>query len=132
MRRERRLVDDLDRPTSLVPDAAKFVARHQVLARRVEARRNAGDVARHQHRLMLVPVIRKPCTTSALVARNVIGVSVGTRMHCGVNEYCWPTARTVTEPSGFERAAEIAFDELAAEMQRASDRRSRPGLRHRA
>ena len=49
--------------------------------------------------LMLVPSIRRPWTTSALVARKVIGVSAGTTMHCGVNEYCCPIARTVTEPS---------------------------------
>src|SRR3954469_9518450 len=49
---------------------------------------------------MLVCAIRNPWTTSALVARNVTGVSAGTSMHCGVNEYCWPMARTVTEPSG--------------------------------
>src|ERR1700722_6974876 len=48
---------------------------------------------------MLVWSIRKPWTTSALVALKLIGVSVGTRMHCGVNENCWPMARTVTEPS---------------------------------
>src|SRR5580704_228777 len=48
---------------------------------------------------MLVLVTRKPCTTSALVARNVMGVSVGTSRHCGVNEYCCATMRTVTEPS---------------------------------
>ena len=77
--------------------------------------------------LMLVPSIRKPWTTSALVARKVIGVSDGTRMHCGVKEYCWPIARTVTEPSGSTRAAEIALDELAGEMQRAWDRRFRRG-----
>ena len=40
-----------------------------------------------------------PCTTSALVARSVIGVCAGTRMHAGVKEYCWPMARTVTAPS---------------------------------
>src|SRR6516165_6549174 len=39
-------------------------------------------------RLMLVPSIRKPCTTSALVARNVTDVSVGTTMQDGVKEYC--------------------------------------------
>src|SRR3954453_10616094 len=49
---------------------------------------------------MLVCAIRKPWTTSALVARNVTGVSAGTSTHAGVNEYCWPMARTVTEPSG--------------------------------
>ena len=48
---------------------------------------------------MLVSVIRKPCTTSALVARKVTGVLAGTRMHWGVNEYCWPTTRTMTDPS---------------------------------
>ena len=68
--------------------------------------------------LMLVPSIRKPWIASALVARKMIGVLAGTRMHCGVKEYCWPTTRTVTEPSGSSRAAEIALDELAAEMQR--------------
>src|SRR5665213_3141062 len=49
--------------------------------------------------LILVWSIRKPWTTSALVALKLTGVPVGTRMHCGVNENCWPTARTVTEPS---------------------------------
>jgi hypothetical protein len=49
--------------------------------------------------LMLVPVIRNPCTTSELVARKMIGVPAGTSMHCGVKENCCPTARTVTEPS---------------------------------
>jgi len=49
---------------------------------------------------MLLPVIRKPCTTSALVVRNVIGVSAGTTMQDGVKEYCWPIPRTVMEPSG--------------------------------
>ena len=39
-----------------------------------------------------------PWTTSALVARIVIGVSAGTTMHAGVKEYCWPIARTVTLP----------------------------------
>src|ERR1700722_8053105 len=49
--------------------------------------------------LILVPSIKRPCTTSALVARNLIGVSDGTMTHCGVKEYCCPIARTVTEPS---------------------------------
>ena len=29
----------------------------------------------------------------------ITGVPVGTTMQGGVNEYCWPIARTVTEPS---------------------------------
>ena len=77
---------------------------------------------------MFVRSIRKPCTTSALVARKVIGMPAGTTMHGGVNEYCWPTARTVTEPSGFERAAEIAFDEFSSQMQRAWVSRLDAGL----
>src|SRR3984893_11806291 len=48
---------------------------------------------------MLVWSIRKPWTTSALVALKLMRVPVGTRMHCGVNENCCPIARTVTEPS---------------------------------
>src|ERR1700687_8140 len=48
---------------------------------------------------MLVWSIRKPWTTSELVALKLIGVPAGTRMHCGVNENCCPIARTVTEPS---------------------------------
>ena len=52
--------------------------------------------------LTLLPWIRKPWTTSALVSADGDGgMSVPARtMHCGVNEYCWPMARTVTEPSG--------------------------------
>ena len=33
-------------------------------------------------------------------ARKVSGVLSGTRMQDGAKEYCWPMARTVTEPSG--------------------------------
>ena len=81
--------------------------------------------------LMLVPSISKPWTTSALVARNVIGVSAGTTTHCGVKEYCCPIARTVTEPSGFDRAAEIALDEFAGQMQRPGIGGLDMALRHR-
>ena len=88
-------------PHALVPDAAEFLARHQMLARLRRSARAAPRCSPGTSMvLMLVPSIRNPWTTSALVARNVIGVSVGTTMHCGVKEYCWPIARTVTEPSG--------------------------------
>src|SRR6516164_8282426 len=44
------LVDDLDpAPHALMPHAAEFVARHVALAKRLEARRKAGDIAGHQH-----------------------------------------------------------------------------------
>src|SRR6516165_7735924 len=49
---ESRLVDDLDpAPHPLVPHAAKFVARHQALTGCLEARVEAGDIARHQHQV---------------------------------------------------------------------------------
>ena len=34
-----------------------------------------------------------------LVPRNVTGISAGTSMHCGSNEYCCATSRTTTLPS---------------------------------
>ena len=36
---------------------------------------------------LVVPTM-KPWMTSVLVARNVTGISAGTTMHCGSNEYC--------------------------------------------
>jgi len=48
---------------------------------------------------LVVPTM-KPCTTSVLVPRNVTGVSAGTTMHDGSNEYCWATRRAITLPSG--------------------------------
>src|SRR5215470_13430890 len=42
----------------------------------------------------------KPCTTSALTARSVTGVSAGTTMHLGTNAYCCASTRTVTAPFG--------------------------------
>src|SRR5215470_20062236 len=42
----------------------------------------------------------KPCTTSALTARSVTGVSAGTTMHLGTNAYCSASTRTVTAPFG--------------------------------
>src|SRR5258708_31703552 len=43
---------------------------------------------------------RKPCTTSALVRRNVTGVPAGNVTQRGTNSYCWATRRTVTDPWG--------------------------------
>src|SRR5215471_2428653 len=42
----------------------------------------------------------KPCTTSALTARSVTGMSAGTRMHLGTNAYCSASTRTVTASFG--------------------------------
>src|SRR5262245_18208858 len=42
----------------------------------------------------------KPCTTSALTARSVTGVSAVTTMHLGTNAYCSASTRTVTAPFG--------------------------------
>ena len=37
---------------------------------------------------------------SVAVPRNVTGISAGTTMHCGTNEYCCAISRTMTLPSG--------------------------------
>ena len=111
-------------------DAAELVARHQMLARLLEACRQRRDVARYEHGVDIGAVDQKPCTTSALVTRNVMGVSAGTRMHCGVKEYCWPIARTVTEPSGSTALPRLLSMNSPRQMQRAAGRRSRRGLRH--
>src|SRR3954470_4977592 len=50
--------------------------------------------------LTLVPVTRKPCTTSGLVTRNTTRVSVGTTMHGGTKEYCCAMTCTTADPSG--------------------------------
>src|ERR1700745_996867 len=50
--------------------------------------------------LTLVPVTRKPGTTSALTARMVTGVFTGTLITEGENENCWRTSLTTAEPSG--------------------------------
>ena len=61
----------------------------------------------------LVVPTTKPCTTSVLVPRNVTGISAGTTMHCGSNEYCCATRRDDALPSAATRRAEIALDELS-------------------
>src|SRR5262245_33913092 len=49
--------------------------------------------------LTLVDGSRKPWITSMLVRRNFTGVSAATFVHSGVNPYCPPTNRVVSEPS---------------------------------
>ena len=68
--------------------------------------------------LTLVPAIRKPCTTSGLVARKTTGAPAGTTMHCGTNEYCCAITRTTTEPSACDRGAEVGLHEFAGQVQR--------------
>ena len=80
----------------------------------LERGRERRDEARDEHRVRVgraddEAVDRRRCSC----ARNVTGMSAGTTMHCGSNEYCCAMSRTITLPSGAERRAEIALDELA-------------------
>ena len=72
----------------------------------------------------LVVPTTKPWIASVLVPRNVTGISAGTTMHCGSNEYCCAMSRTITLPSAPSVGAEVALDELAGDVQRCADRSS--------
>ena len=49
--------------------------------------------------LALVVPTTKPWMASVAVPRKVTGISAGTTMHCGSNEYCCAISRTMTLPS---------------------------------
>ena len=57
-------------------------------------------------------------------------MSAGTSMHCGVKEYCWPIARTVTEPSGSSALPRLLSMNSPAEMQGARVDGFDAALRH--
>jgi hypothetical protein len=80
-------------------DAAKLVARHPIVVKRIEARADLGDEARDHHRVHVGPDDQEPM--------NGIGACQA-ELHGQVNG-----DRTV----GLHRRAKIAFGEFAAEMQ---------------
>src|SRR3954451_14191186 len=74
--REVRLVDHFDlAPHALMAAGAKLLAGHQIVAALRKAHELLGDVARHQHGGDVGALDQDAETTSALVARSVIGVS---------------------------------------------------------
>src|SRR3984893_3740924 len=109
---------DIDvRPHSVMTDTAKLVARHPVVARRIEARADLGDEARDHHRVHVGPDEQEPM--------NHIGACQAELDRCvGWHPHAfWDKIILLGDPAngdrtvGFDRRAKIAFGEFAAEMQ---------------
>ena len=114
-------------PHPLVAHAAEFVAGHRAVRQAVEARREARDIARHQHEIDVGPVDQKAMhdvgAGGAERDRRIGGHDDALRRE-GILLADRAHGHRAVRPRG---AAEVALDELAGQMQRAWDRRSRRG-----
>ncbi len=79
---------------------------------------------------MFVFVMRKPCTTSELVARNVMGVFAGHEQALRRERILLRDDAHGHRAVGLDRAAEVALDELARHVQRFGPHRLHARRRH--
>ena len=114
--------DAYPRPHGVMTEAAKLVTRHLVLARLGEARAHLGDEARHDHRVDV--------GVGEQEAVHDIGAGQA-ELHRRIRRHADAMRHEIillgNQPHrggavGLDRRAEIALDELAAEMQASAAR----------
>ena len=126
------LAEDPDlAPHALMAGAAEFLTWHQVIARFVERRLNNGYEARDQHHVDVGALDQKAVHDIGA------GGAEGHRRAGGYGDAGWREGILLAEGADSDRAvridgsAEIAFDELAGEMQGAEVNRFDSCLGHR-